>query len=88
MAQQIINVGAVPNDNAGDPLRIAYQKCNNNFDELYESVEANGYLYVPAISGAPTTPPVTVTGKLPIVIDSSNNKLYFYSGGSWRDAGP
>lgn len=88
MAQQIINVGAVPNDNTGDPLRIAYQKCNNNFDELYESVEANGYLYVPAISGAPTTPPVTVTGKLPIVIDSSNNKLYFYSGGSWRDAGP
>lgn len=88
MAQQIINVGAVPNDNTGDPLRIAYQKCNNNFDELYESVEANGYLYVPAISGAPTTPPVTVTGKLPIVIDSSNNKLYFYSSGSWRDAGP
>lgn len=88
MAQQIINVGAVPNDNTGDPLRIAYQKCNNNFDELYESIEANGYLYVPAISGAPTTPPVTVTGKLPIVIDSSNNKLYFYSSGSWRDAGP
>lgn len=88
MAQQIINVGAVPNDNTGDPLRIAYQKCNNNFDELFESVEANGYLYVPAISGAPTTPPVTVTGKLPIVIDSSNNKLYFYSSGSWRDAGP
>lgn len=88
MAQQIINVGAVPNDNTGDPLRIAYQKCNDNFDELYESIEANGYLYVPAISGAPTAPPVTVTGKLPIVIDSSNNKLYFYSSGSWRDAGP
>jgi len=88
MAQQIINTGAVPNDNSGDPLRIAFNKCNDNFSELFESVEANGYLYVPAISGAPSGPPVTVTGKLPLVIDSLNNKLYFYSGGSWRNVGP
>ncbi len=69
-------------------MRIAYGKCNDNFTEIYTSVQANGYLYVPAISGPPSGAPVTVTGKLPIVIDSTNNKLYFYSGGSWRDAGP
>jgi hypothetical protein len=35
MAREIINVGAVPNDGAGDPLRTAYIKINNNFGELY-----------------------------------------------------
>jgi hypothetical protein len=35
MAQQQINVGAAPNDGQGDPIRTAYIKCNNNFDELY-----------------------------------------------------
>lgn len=35
MPQQIINIGAAPNDDMGDPLRDAYDKCNQNFTELY-----------------------------------------------------
>jgi hypothetical protein len=35
MAQQIINVGEAPNDGAGDPLRTAFIKTNDNFSELY-----------------------------------------------------
>ena len=35
MALELINVGAAPNDGTGDPLRTAYQKCNNNFAEIY-----------------------------------------------------
>lgn len=35
MAQQLINIGALPNDGTGDPLRVAYAKINDNFDELY-----------------------------------------------------
>jgi hypothetical protein len=48
MARQIINVGATPDDGTGDPIRTAYQKCNNNFAELY--------------SRAQETPPVTSVG--------------------------
>ena len=48
----------------------------------------DGFLYVPTCAGAPTGTPTTQTGTAPIVIDSTNNKLYFYSGGAWRDAGP
>lgn len=48
----------------------------------------NGFLYVPTCAGAPTGVPTAITGLAPIVIDSTNNKLYFYSGGAWRDAGP
>ena len=37
MTQQIINVGAQPNDGEGDPLRTAFQKINENFTELYST---------------------------------------------------
>jgi hypothetical protein len=48
----------------------------------------NGFLYVPTCPGTPTGTPTSKTGLAPIVIDSTNNKLYFYSGSAWRDAGP
>jgi hypothetical protein len=35
MSQQIVNVGAVPNDGSGDTLRDAMIKINSNFSELY-----------------------------------------------------
>lgn len=37
MAQQTINIGTVANDGTGDPLRTAFDKCNDNFTELYAS---------------------------------------------------
>jgi hypothetical protein len=48
----------------------------------------NGFLYVPTCAGTPTGVPTSITGMAPIVVNTTNNKLYFYSGGSWRDAGP
>ena len=36
-SQEIINVGANPNDGMGDPLRIAFEKVNNNFANLYQT---------------------------------------------------
>lgn len=48
----------------------------------------DGFLYVPTCAGTPTGTPTTQTGLAPIVINTTNNKLYFYSGGAWRDAGP
>jgi len=37
MTQEIINIGAQPNDGEGDPLRTAFQKINNNFTQLYST---------------------------------------------------
>ena len=48
----------------------------------------NGFVYVPGCAGTPTGVPTAFTGRVPIVVDTTNNKLYFYSGGAWRDAGP
>jgi len=48
MAQQEINVGNSPNDGQGNPIRTAFIKCNDNFDELYARAQPN--------------PPVSLTG--------------------------
>ena len=48
MTQQVINVGAAPNDGQGDPLRTSFIKCNDNFAELYNRVQS--------------TPPTSPTG--------------------------
>jgi len=37
MAQQILNIGATANDGTGDALRVAMDKVNDNFDEIYAS---------------------------------------------------
>jgi len=37
MSQQIINIGTSPNDGTGDQLRTSFDKCNQNFNELYTS---------------------------------------------------
>ena len=37
MAQQTINIGSSANDGTGDPLRTAFDKINDNFNELYGS---------------------------------------------------
>jgi hypothetical protein len=35
MAKQTVLIGALPNDKTGDPLRTAFTKINQNFDEVY-----------------------------------------------------
>ena len=54
MAQQIINVGAAPNDGLGDPLRTSFQKTNANFTELYnnELGQASPGVYYVSPSGS------------------------------------
>jgi hypothetical protein len=37
MAIQLVNVGGLPNDGEGDPLRTAFQKINNNFTYLQQT---------------------------------------------------
>lgn len=36
-SQEVINIGALPNDGSGDPLRVAFGKINNNFANLYQT---------------------------------------------------
>jgi len=51
MAVQLINTGANPNDNSGDTLKLAFDKCNHNFGELYASL-GNSVVPSPSITDA------------------------------------
>jgi hypothetical protein len=48
MSQNIINIGATAGDRTGDSLRVAGQKINSNFSELYALAAAND---LPSVSG-------------------------------------
>lgn len=48
----------------------------------------DGFIYIPSCTGTPTGVPTGKTGYVPLIVDRTNHKLYFYSGGAWRDAGP
>jgi len=38
MTKQVVNIGAVPGDGSGDPLRVSFNKINQNFTELYTDI--------------------------------------------------
>jgi hypothetical protein len=40
----------------------------------------DGFLYVPTCAGAPTGAPTAYTGKVALVFDTTNNRLYAYDG--------
>ena len=41
----------------------------------------DGFLYIPTCAGTPTGAPTAYTGKVAMVFDTTNNKLYIYNGG-------
>ena len=44
----------------------------------------DGFTYIRGGAGTPTgTPATSITGHVPLFADTTNNKLYIYSGGSW-----
>jgi hypothetical protein len=44
----------------------------------------SGFTHIPAAAGAPTGAPTNPSGNVPMYYDSTNNKIYVYSGGTWR----
>lgn len=40
MTKQVIDIGTTANDGTGDPLRTAFDKSNDNFDELYSGFDS------------------------------------------------
>jgi hypothetical protein len=45
---------------------------------------SSGFINIPAAAGAPTGAPTNPSGNVPLYYDSTNHKIYVYSGGTWR----
>lgn len=59
MAKQTVGIGAAPNDGTGDTLRTAFDKLNDNCDELYASKQP----ITAAVDGATVTFDLSTTNK-------------------------
>lgn len=65
-------------DTAGNVVVGTGQLANNATD---------GFLYIPGTtSGAPSGAPTAYSGRHPMVVDDTNNRLYINIGGTWRYA--
>ena len=53
------------------------------FDPISTSA-TTGFLYIPTCAGVPSGTPATIGSLAPMVVDTSNNRLYVYISGSWR----
>lgn len=51
MARQIIDIGTFPSDGTGDPLRVSFNKINQNFEELYANTSPTVGSTVYSVSG-------------------------------------
>ena len=68
MAQQNIDFGSFPDDPDADPIRVAFTKVQNNFDEIYAGLTGSSVLSVNRTPGAG----VTVSSPTGNVIVSAN----------------
>lgn len=47
MAKKTVNIGTSANKGNGDPLRTAFGKINDNFDEIYAAIGSDGTIFNP-----------------------------------------
>lgn len=84
--------GTSANGTATAPTERARIDANGNIvagaSAALATTATDGFLYVPTCAGVPTGTPTAITGMAPIVVDTTNNRWYFYSNGAWRNAGP
>lgn len=83
MTQQIINTGSVANDGAGDPLRTAFTKTNDNFTDLYNTVTpiSGSVFKIPSLSTTEIANVVAENGDM--VYNSDINKFQGFENGAW-----
>ena len=75
MAKQVVNLGTSANKGDGDPLRTAFDKVNDNFDELYLDLKqvksaqtGGGTLIVDTIGSVHATDST-------LLVDGNNGKI-------------
>lgn len=73
MVKKVVNIGVEGNDASGDPIREAFNKVNENFNELYSAFGKGDGISITALSEGPDeTPPNTIL----IMNDDPENPKY------------
>jgi len=83
MTQQIIDIGSGELTGDGESIRSAFEKTNQNFTEVYTTLESTPKMTVTDVG--PTGPAVK-TGDL--WYDEGSNRTFVYYDNAWTDASP
>lgn len=86
MAKQTIGIGTTANDGTGDTLRVAFDKANDNFDEVYaDDFVTNARLADEAVDHDQLSNRYTassaVTSATAITIDTSSADVFTWTAG-------
>lgn len=54
-------------------------------DSALATSATDGFVYLPSMAGVPSGVPTGYTGTVPVAVDTTNNRLYGYAGGAWRN---
>lgn len=73
----------------GGTIRLSIDNSGNIFPgtAALATSATNGFVYIQSCAGKPTGTPTDVTGRVPTIVDTSNNVPYFYANGAWRPMG-
>ena len=87
MAKQTVNIGAVANDGTGDQLRNAFDKLNDNFDEVYgNSFVTEAMLNDDAVTnaklGVEYTASVALTSGTNVAVDTALGDVFTMTAGA------
>jgi len=72
-----------PGGNDNEALRLYTTRSVSIGKAAVATNATDGFLYITSCPGTPTGTPTGITGRVPLVADSSNNKIYAYLGGAW-----
>lgn len=87
MAKQTVNIGTTANDGTGDQLRNAFDKLNDNFDEVYGNnfvtqAMLNDDIVTNAELGAEYTASVALTSGATVAVDTSLGNVFTMTAGA------
>jgi len=68
-------------------LRVNGAAVLNATGAALTTTATSGFTYIPTCAGAPTGVPTLHTGTVPLVLDTTNFRLYYYRAGAWHYIG-
>lgn len=79
-------IDSAGNATFGGDVSLADDKNLSLGSDALATTATTGFIYLGSCAGTPTGIPTTLTGRIPLVLDSTNDILYYYNT-SWKKVG-
>lgn len=72
-----------PDGSTSPAERLRIDNSGNVYGTSGNTNMTSGFFYIPAASGAPSGTPTSISGRVPMYYDTTNNNFYVYNG-AWK----